>query len=258
MPEGGLIRLAMKNKTDLLWPYMPAVIDSVMSDAPAANLLRKGDKFIEVENKTITSFYDLVEILDDNNRSQKKNTWETILSWFQKDNQERTISAVLLRNNDSISLVIPLKENGLIGFAPQQNVILHTDTFSFWQSIPAGVNYGIEKLSFYVRQMKFLFSKDGASNLSGFGGIGNMFAPVWDWESFWKNTAFFSIILAFMNILPIPALDGGHVLFLLYEVITRRKPSDKFLIYAQTIGMILLLSLILFANGMDVVRALFN
>jgi len=237
MPEGGLIRLVMKEKAGLMSPYMPAIVDSVMSDAPAAALLQKGDKFIQIEKNVITSFFDL------------KN--------FLQNNTKTTISAILLRNNDTISLVIPLNENGLIGFTPQQNIVTHKETFGFLQSIPAGVDYGIKKLSFYVRQLKFLFSKDGASNLSGFGGIGGMFAPVWDWQSFWENTAFLSIILAFMNILPIPALDGGHVLFLLYEVITRRKPSDKFLIYTQTIGMILLLSLVLFANGMDVLRAIF-
>jgi len=237
MPEGGLIRLAMKDKSGLMSPYLPAIVDSIMSDAPAAALLQKSDRFLTVENNTINSFFDLKNLLNNNTK--------------------KTISAVLLRNNDTISLVIPLNEKGLIGFTPQQNIVTHKETFGFWQSIPEGINYGIKKLSFYVRQLKFLFSKDGASNLSGFGGIGNMFAPMWDWQSFWENTAFLSIILAFMNILPIPALDGGHVLFLLYEVITRRKPSDKFLIRAQTIGMVLLLSLVLFANGMDVLRAIF-
>jgi len=238
MPEGGLIQLAMKGKSGLMSPYLPAIVDSIMSDVPAVALLQKGDRFLIVENNTINSFFDLKNLLNHNTK--------------------KTISAVLLRNNnDTISLVIPLNKEGLIGFTPQQNIVTHKETFGFWQSIPEGVNYGVKKLSFYVRQLKFLFSKDGASNLSGFGGIGNMFAPVWDWQSFWENTAFLSIILAFMNILPIPALDGGHVLFLLYEVITRRKPSDKFLIRAQTIGMVILLSLVLFANGMDVLRAIF-
>jgi regulator of sigma E protease len=102
--------------------------------------------------------------------------------------------------------------------------------------------------------MKFVFTKEGASNLGGFGAIGSLFPAEWHWQSFWMTTAFLSIILAFMNILPIPALDGGHVLFLIYEVVTRRKPSDKFMEYAQTAGMILLIGLLLYANGNDVLR----
>jgi len=103
-----------------------------------------------------------------------------------------------------------------------------------------------------------VFTKEGASSLGGFGAIGSLFPPQWNWQAFWMMTAFLSVILAFMNILPIPALDGGHVMFLLYEVITRRKPNEKVMEYAQTIGMILLLGLVLYANGMDVVRAIFN
>jgi regulator of sigma E protease len=102
--------------------------------------------------------------------------------------------------------------------------------------------------------MKYVFTKEGATSLGGFGSIGGLFPSSWDWRAFWMMTAFLSIILAFMNILPIPALDGGHVLFLLYEVVTRRKPSDRFLEYAQVAGMVLLLSLLIYANGSDLVR----
>ena len=237
MPEGGLIRLAMRDNGRLMSPSLPAVVDSVMGNSLAVALLQRGDRFIEVEDERITSFYDLKA--------------------FLSSHTGNTLSAVILRGSDTIRLLIPLNAEGLIGFTPQQSIVTHTESFGFWQSIPAGICYGVEKLGFYVRQLKFLFSKDGASNLSGFGGIGSMFAPVWDWQSFWENTAFLSIILAFMNILPIPALDGGHLLFLLYEIVTRRKPSDKFLMRAQTVGMALLLLLVLYANGMDVLRAMF-
>ncbi|GHT57300.1 zinc metalloprotease [Bacteroidia bacterium] len=238
MPEGGLIKLAMRKQKALMSPYLPAVVDSIMPDAPAAAVIKKGDKFLVVEKDTIHTFSELRNFLS-------------------KNDKKSSISAIVLRGNDTLLLDIPLDNKGLIGFAPQKSIIPKTETFDFWQSIPAGIDYGIQKLSFYVNQLKFLFSKEGVSNLSGFGGIGSMFAPAWDWMSFWENTAFLSIILAFMNILPIPALDGGHVLFLLYEMIFRRKPSDKFLIYAQTVGMILLLALVLYANGMDFVRAIF-
>ena len=106
--------------------------------------------------------------------------------------------------------------------------------------------------------MKYVFTKEGAKNLGGFGAIGNIFPESWNWEQFWSITAFLSVILAFMNILPIPALDGGHVLFLLYEIITRRQPSEKFLAYAQMAGMAFLFALLLFANGNDIYRFFFK
>ena len=109
-----------------------------------------------------------------------------------------------------------------------------------------------------MSDFKYVFTKEGAQSLGGFGSIGNLFAPTWDWYSFWNMTAFLSVILAFMNILPIPALDGGHVLFLLYEVITRRKPSDKFLEIAQMVGLFLLFGLLIYANANDIVKFFFK
>jgi regulator of sigma E protease len=124
------------------------------------------------------------------------------------------------------------------------------------QSIPAGINKGIKTVSDYLKQFKLIFSKNSKAyeSLGGFITIGKIFPGVWDWESFWNLTAFLSIILAVMNILPIPALDGGHVMFLLFEVVTGKKPSDKFLEYAQIAGMVILLALLLYANGNDVLR----
>ncbi|WP_085537729.1 RIP metalloprotease RseP [Massilibacteroides vaginae] len=130
--------------------------------------------------------------------------------------------------------------------------------FNLLGSIPAGINLGVNTLKGYVTDMKHIFSKEGAASLGGFGTIGNMFPAKWNWRSFWQQTAFLSIILAFMNILPIPALDGGHVMFLLYEVVARRKPSDKFLEYAQITGMFILLGLLLYANGNDILRMFSN
>ena len=109
----------------------------------------------------------------------------------------------------------------------------YTREYGFFESIPAGIKYGWNVLAGYVGDMKYVFTADGAKSLGGFGAIGSLFPPVWDWYLFWKMTAFLSIILAFMNILPIPALDGGHVLFLSYEMITRRKPSETFMIRAE-------------------------
>lgn len=117
---------------------------------------------------------------------------------------------------------------------------------------------GVDKLKSYVSSMKYVFTKEGAQSLGGFGAIGSIFPATWDWEAFWSMTAFLSVILAFMNILPIPALDGGHVLFLLYEVITRRKPNDKFMEYAQMGGMLFLFALLIYANGNDIFRFFFK
>lgn len=129
--------------------------------------------------------------------------------------------------------------------------------YGFFESFPAGAALGVNTLKGYVNDMKYVFTKEGAKSVGGFGTIGSIFPKVWDWERFWSMTAFLSIILAFMNILPIPALDGGHVLFLLYEIVARRKPSDKFLEYAQMVGMFLLFGLLIWANFNDVLRFLF-
>ena len=128
--------------------------------------------------------------------------------------------------------------------------------YSLIASIPAGFNKGVETFNSYLKQLKLIFSPETKAykSLGGFITIGSIFPEIWDWQSFWLLTAFLSIILAIMNVLPIPALDGGHVLFLLYEMVTGRKPSDKFLEYAQVAGMILLLGLLLFANGNDIYR----
>jgi regulator of sigma E protease len=134
-----------------------------------------------------------------------------------------------------------------------------TIKYGFIESIPAGINKGVQQLKSYLKQFKLIFSKEtkGYKSLGGFITIGNIFPGVWDWHAFWNLTAFLSIILAIMNILPIPALDGGHVLFLLYEMITGRKPGDKFMEYAQITGMVLLFSLLIFANANDIMK-LFN
>ena len=132
-----------------------------------------------------------------------------------------------------------------------------TRHFNFFESFPAGVKLGVNTLKGYVNDMKYVFTKEGAKSVGGFGTIGSIFPKVWDWHRFWEMTAFLSIILAFMNILPIPALDGGHVLFLLYEIVARRKPSDKFMEYAQMVGMFLLFALLIWANYNDIMRFVF-
>ena len=135
---------------------------------------------------------------------------------------------------------------------------MKTIEYGFLESVPAGISKGFKTIADYLKQFKLLFSKETKAyeSLGGFITIGSIFPGVWDWHSFWDLTAFLSIILAVMNILPIPALDGGHVMFLLYEVVTGRKPSDKFLEYAQIAGMVILFGLLILANGNDILRLL--
>ena len=173
-------------------------------------------------------------------------------------NRGKTVSIEVIRNGQNIALSVPVDSEGLIGFLRQMQLSkiyeAVTERYHFFSSFPAGIRLGINTLKGYVTNMKYVFTKEGAKSVGGFGAIGNLFPASWNWRIFWEQTAFLSIILAFMNILPIPALDGGHVMFLLYEVVTRRKPSDKFLEYAQIAGMVILFSILIYANGNDLFR----
>ena len=132
-------------------------------------------------------------------------------------------------------------------------MVNHID-YTFWEAIPAGISHGWTTLVEYVSSLKVLFSPGGMQNLGGFGTMSSIFPDHWDWHAFWNLTALLALILAFMNIIPIPGLDGGHIMFTLWEIITGRKPSDKFLSVAQNVGMILLLALMVLANGNDLWR----
>lgn len=159
---------------------------------------------------------------------------------------------------DTLSLPVALSGNSKMGVGleidPSTFFKAEEKRYGLLESIPRGVQMGTEKLTSYAQSMKLVFTREGAKSIGGFGAIGSIFPEKWDWIAFWNIAAFLSVALAFMNILPIPALDGGHVMFLLYEVMTRRKPSEKFMEYAQMIGMGLLIALLLYANGMDIIR----
>ncbi len=172
-----------------------------------------------------------------------------------------TVIVSLYRGGELLHQNVWVNELGQIGFllkGPDEVFGSKTQTFGFFEALPAGINKGVKTLTDYVKQMKLVFTKEGAKQVGGFAAIGNLFPSVWHWPSFWYFTAFLSIILAFMNILPIPGLDGGHVLFLLYEIIVGRKPSDKFMEYAVTAGLLFLVALLLFVNGNDLYRFLFK
>jgi regulator of sigma E protease len=169
----------------------------------------------------------------------------------------KTISVLVKRGGLEKTVPVKIGTSGLLGIQRENNFEgvfeFKTITYGFLESIPAGVSKGYHAVGNYLKQFKLLFAPETKAyeSLGGFMAIGNIFPSIWDWESFWNLTAFLSIILAVMNILPIPALDGGHVMFLLFEIITGRKPSDKFLEYAQIVGMVILFSLLLYANGND-------
>ena len=170
--------------------------------------------------------------------------------------KNQQVSVDFYRDGSLESRTVNVSDMGTIGIAVK--TFVSKDEYSFFGAFPAGVKFGLRTLKGYIAQFKYVFTKEGASSLGGFGAIGNFFPPVWDWFAFWKMTAFLSIILAFMNILPIPALDGGHVMFLMYEVITRRKPNDRFMEYAQIVGMVFLFGLLIYVNANDLFKAIFK
>lgn len=228
----------------------PFVIDSILPSTPAETAgLLPGD-VIETLNGKPVDFYNFQETLQGLRRKQKNNPDSLDLN---------LITLTYLRNNVTDTLTLRTDSAFTIGASVNTENILPVVKvkYSFFESFPAGIDLGVRTLKGYVSDMKHVFSKEGAKQLGGFATIGSIFPAEWNWHRFWEMTAFLSIILAFMNILPIPALDGGHVLFLLYEIIARRKPSDKFMEYAQVTGMILLFGLLIWANFNDVLRFLF-
>ena len=232
-------------KAGIMKPLLPkriAVIDTVFPEFPAAKAgLLKGDKVLSVNDKPI-------------------NDWNDFTSEVIK-HKSIEVKVIVLRDSQSKEFTITTNEEGQIGVSNVAKELKIQETkvsYSFGESISAGVSFGYYKLRDYAAQFKYVFTKKGATQLGGFGAIANLFPGTWNWISFWETTALISIILAFMNILPIPALDGGHVMFLVYEMVTGRKPNDKFMEYAQMAGFFLLIALVLFANGNDIYRAIFK
>ena len=220
-------------------PVIPAILDSVIPGSPASNIgLQSNDEILKINETQI------------NNWTEFKNNMT---------NESRLISLVYKREGRIDSLNIKTSSDGTLGVYPKiDSFSFELENLSLGESISEGFNYGYWTLHDYVAQFKYIFTTKGAKQLGGFGAIGNMFPGQWNWKGFWSSTALISIILAFMNILPIPALDGGHVMFLFYEIITGRKPNDKFMEYAQMFGFFLLIALVLFANGNDLFRWLFS
>ena len=243
IPSNIIEQFIEKNQSGFIgmaWPYIAQKFDDG-SVAEAAGVLA-GDQLIAINGQESLYFSEYVKTLP------------------SLAGQEIQLS--VLRGLDTLHYDMMLGENGKIGvyYVPPTELITfdHRD-YGFFESFPAGTAMAIDKLDSYVQQMKLIFNPETGAwkGLGGFISIGKQYSPEWDWFSFWNFTAFLSIILAFMNILPIPALDGGHVMFLLGEMITGRKPSDKLLEYAQVTGFLILIALLLLANGNDIIK-LFN
>ena len=242
----GIARI-IQNGSALFFPRVPIVVKDVQEGYPASTAgLLPNDRLLRIGSDTLLFFDQLSQVAD--------------------KYADSTTTLLLDRKGEKIEVAITPNTEGRLGFLRkginwtelEEMGVIATENklFGFWESIPAGVRKAGDKLNSYIRQFKLIFnSETGAyKEVGGFGAMAKMFSPTWDWLRFWEMTAFLSIMLAFMNILPIPALDGGHVLFLLYEITTGRKPNEKFLEYAQMAGMILLFGLLIFANGNDILK----
>jgi len=229
---------------------IPLAIDSILPGTPAAAIdLQKGDSIVTFAGQPIADYNDLINAKD----LVAKAITEPMT--HADSLKLRTVPIAFLRSDSLVQDTIALTADFSLGFMNRQpNYTISTRNYSFLGSLPAGVKYGWDTLKGYVSDLKYVFTKKGATQVGGFIAIGNIFPATWDWQRFWLLTAFLSIILGFMNVLPIPALDGGHALFAFYEMVTGRKPSDKFLERAQYVGMFLLLALLIFANLNDILR----
>ena len=228
-----------KRRFVLIAEWIPCVVDTVLPDNAAFFAgIQKGDSIVAVSGVPTPCNVMLTEEL------QHHPCDSITLDYF--------------RNGELQTARLFIGDQAKIGVAFKWDIFEfeHTD-YNFFQAIPAGIKYGWDILVMYVKQFRLVFTKEGAQSLGGFGAIGSMFPASWSWFAFWHMTAFLSIILAFMNFLPIPALDGGYILFLLVEMISGRKPSDKFLEKANEIGFWLLIALLIFANGNDILKLFF-
>jgi regulator of sigma E protease len=230
-------------ETSLFQERSIPIVDTVMPKTPALIAgLKKGDQLIALNGTKLTYYDEFMQLM--------------------KNKINAAVTVSILRDGKMLDLKSRTDQNGKLGFSAgmkdMKNIKITHVSYGFGASISNGLSRGMWTLHDYVAQLKYIFTKKGASQIGGFAAMGNMFGAEWNWEAFWNTTALISIILAFMNILPIPALDGGHVVFLLYEMITGKEAPQKVLEYAQMVGIVLLLSLMLYANGNDIYRIFFK
>jgi len=225
---------------DLFVVEAPCVIDSVVPESLAEKMgLKNGDEVIAINEDKVSGAFQSLEVL--------------------KDRKNENLKFTVLRGGLEKELSVTTGDDGKIGFTrklPSSFLETKVKEYGFFESIPAGFYKTGNVMTRYIDQFKVIFSKEGVTQLGGFGTIAKIYGAEWIWQRFWEMTAMISVMLAVMNLLPIPALDGGHVMFLTYEMITRRKPHEKMMEYAQIGGMLLLLTFMLYANGMDIFRAI--
>ena len=234
-------RVSRERVKQLMALRMPFVVNTFATGSPAEKAgMQSGDSVVSINGIPMNVFQDITVALSEHAGEQ--------------------IMVSFYRHGRLDSLPITVGDNGKLGVHCETDVaklfpelIVHTD-YTLLEALPAGIQEGWETLVTYVSSLKMLFAPGGVQNLGGFGAMASLFPNHWDWQAFWNLTALLALTLAFMNIIPTPGLDGGHIVFTLWEIITRRKPSDKFLTYAQNTGMILLLALMVFANGNDIWR----
>ncbi|MCF8303841.1 MAG: RIP metalloprotease RseP [Bacteroidales bacterium] len=241
IPDGFLRKLIKHNSPNFISVRIPFEVNGFAKNSVAREAgIEKGDKIVGIDGEQL-------RFLDQFKDKVKKYKGEKV-------------DIKVARNGDTLSVPLNIPDNGIIGVAtnPQKYFNFKTRRYSFFEAIPAGTVKAYEGVGNYLKQLRLLFSPEvkAYESVGSFITIGNIFPSQWDWQPFWSLTAFLSIMLAILNILPIPALDGGHVMFLMYEIIARRKPSDKFLEYAQIVGMIILFSILILALGNDILRVI--
>lgn len=246
MPENFIEQLIDNKGRQLFFLPLPSIVDEVQKGSEAEKIgLQHLDQIVAINNIPTTEH-------------------KFVKAQLEK-NKSENVTLSVLRDGQQIEIPAHVSDTGTLGFMALTSLSelekmgiyqFETQKFGFFESFPAGVKMGIDKLDFYVQQFKLIFNpKTGAyKGLGGFDSIRKIYPQTWDWNHFWSVTAFLSLILAFMNLLPIPGLDGGYVMFILFEMISGKKVSDKVMEVATTVGLVLLLILMLYANGMDVVR----
>lgn len=244
IPEGFITKLLQQREPGFIGIRFPFEVSGFVGNSPAKEAgIQKGDRIISINGEILPYFDQFRERIP--------------------DFKNQTVSIGVVRETDTLEFAVAVPEEGLIGVSTAQQLDhyfnLKTKDYTLIQAIPAGISKGYTSIGNYLKQLRLLVSPKTKAyeSVGGFITIGSIFPSIWNWQAFWELTAFLSIMLAILNILPIPALDGGHVLFLVYELVSGRKPSDKVLEYAQIAGMILLLALVVFANANDI-RNLFR
>jgi regulator of sigma E protease len=239
IPDGILGKLVKHKDPDFLSFRFPMVVEGFAQQSAARDAgLEANDRIISINGEPTVFFDQFTKVV--------------------KSHKGEKVDAVILRGADTLLFSFPVSVEGLVGIYtdPSRFFAMEKKSYTLLQAVPAGFAKTIDGIGNYLKQLKLLFSPEvkAYESVGGFITIGSIFPATWDWQAFWRLTAFLSIMLAILNLLPIPALDGGHVMFLIYEIVSGRKPSDKFMEYAQITGMVILFALLIFANGSDIIR----